>query len=106
MMIAKTSNAANNERARSNDFDRGLCGVGRHVTVSYLNYFRDLPFFLKANAWLSAAHRSKPALFNASVRFIPGGISRASCKASTAIALWLRLSGDASRFTMLGLASS
>jgi hypothetical protein len=24
MMIAKTSNAANNERARSNDFDRGF----------------------------------------------------------------------------------
>jgi hypothetical protein len=65
-----------------------------------------LSFFRKINAWLSAAHRSKPALFSASVRFIPGGIFRASCRASTAIALWLRLSGEASRFTMLGLASS
>jgi hypothetical protein len=61
-------------------------------------YFRGLPFFRKINAWLSAAHRSKPAFFSASDRFMPGGISRASCRASTAMALWLRLSGEGSCF--------
>ena len=102
MMIATTSKAAINERARSNDFDWGLVASGGMAQFPWLNYFRGLPFFRKINACLSATHRSKPAFLSASDRFTPGGISRASCRASTAIALWLRLSGEASCFTMLG----
>ena len=50
MMIATTSNAAINERARSNDFDWGLAASGGMAQFPWLNYFRGLPFFRKINA--------------------------------------------------------
>jgi hypothetical protein len=119
MMIATTSKAAINERARSNDFDWGLVASGgmaqfplaqllsgpalfpKDQRMTIRNVSKQASFFE-----LSATYRSKPAFLSASDRFAPGGISRASCRASTAIALWLRLSGEASCFTMLDLTSS
>jgi hypothetical protein len=50
MMMATTSNAAINERARSNDFDRGSVASNGTAQFPWLNYFRGLPFFRKINA--------------------------------------------------------
>ena len=49
-------------------------------------YFRGLPRFAEINPWLSAVLRSRPAFLSASVRGAPGGISRASSRASIALA--------------------
>jgi hypothetical protein len=60
----------------------------RHVA-----YFRGLPRFAKTSPCESAVHRSRPANLSASLRSGPGGIRRASSKASAARLSQSRLSG-------------
>jgi hypothetical protein len=63
------------------------------------NYFRGRPFFAKIKPGQSATRRSRPAFLSASARCAPGRISRASSRASVALAFRLRRSAEISCFT-------
>ncbi len=66
--------------ARNNLYATAFVQPGeRHVA-----YFRGLPRFAKTRPRESAVHRSRPANLSASLRSGPGGIRRASSKASAA----------------------
>ena len=56
-------------------------------------YFRGLPRLAEINSSQSAVLRSRPAFLSASVRCAPGGISRASSRASIALALLTAIIG-------------
>jgi hypothetical protein len=89
-MMAMTMMAAISESARSNVFERvpaeGISSGGM-TWLLQLIYFRGLPRFAEINPSPSAVLRSRPAFLSASVRCAPGGISRASSRASAALAL-------------------
>jgi hypothetical protein len=101
MMIATNSIAAISESAWSNFLDRGaavVASIGDMTQTPSARLLPGLPRLVKINPWLSAMRRSKPACLSASARRAPGGISRAFWRASTAIAFWVRLAGEACCF--------
>jgi hypothetical protein len=95
-MMAMTMIAAISESARSNAFERvpakGISSGGM-TWLLQLIYFRGLPRLAEINPSLSAVLRSRPAFLSASVRCAPGGISRASSRASIALALLTAIIG-------------
>jgi len=91
-MMAMTMIAAISESARSNAFER-VPAKGHFERRHDIIYFRGLPRLAEINSSQSAVLRSRPAFLSASVRCAPGGISRASSRASIALALLTAIIG-------------
>ena len=88
--------------ARNNLYATAFVQPGeRHVA-----YFRGLPRFAKTSPCESAVHRSRPANLSASLRSGPGGIRRASSKASAARLSQASLSDEYCASLFIALQSS